>query len=127
MYNKKRVGFLLIITLFILLMAPSVFALIAEFLYGGGLELLEPVTLYKSSQFWRNAIHFFLFFFIISAIARTFVIFHWGENKEDKLKFFFVAVGLLGGLSLAFLFDQLNWSLLNFGWIFLILVIILLV
>ncbi|HLC86191.1 MAG TPA: hypothetical protein VJG30_02815 [Candidatus Nanoarchaeia archaeon] len=125
MYNKKRVGLLLVLSLFILLLVQSAFALFAEYLYFGGFDLFDPITSYYGSPGFRNVFHFLLFFFLISGIAKAFVGIHWGEDKVQKLSFLYIALGVLGGFSLSLLFFQYNWSIAGFGWLFFLLIIFL--
>lgn len=113
MQKEKRVGFLLVVTLFLLILIPSVFALFESIYY----TLISPVdlqTLYYAWQTWIDASVFFLIFASIARIAYTRI---YGEKGEEPpgATGLYLGIGLFASLGLTLLERRMGWSLLNFG------------
>ena len=123
MLFTKRVKILLAlaISLFAIPEAFALFEGVYSIFYGG---LFDPVQAYvQYNGFFRNAVHFVVFFYIFHAISEFFVVKQYGEEaKESKLP---MGIGLLGAISLTALFFQNQWTLVGFAPLYLILGIVL--
>ena len=119
MLFEKRVKILiaLIIGIFIIPDTLALFENLYGVFYGG---MFDPVQVYtQSNGFFRNAVHFIVFFYIFHAISEFFVVKQYGDTaKESKLP---IGLGLLGAVSLTALFFQNQWTLIGFAPLYLIL------
>src|SRR3989338_2644156 len=119
MLFEKRVKILiaLIIGIFIIPDTLALFENLYGVFYGG---MFDPVQVYtQSNGFFRNEVHFIVFFYIFHAISEFFVVKQYGDTaKERKLP---IGLGLLCAVSLTALFFQNQWTLIGFAPLYLIL------
>ncbi len=119
---KKRAGLIVVLSLFLLLFIPNVFALLESFyplLYG-------PTDLVQLYQQWQSWADFIIFFLIFASAARIGYSRIYGEHGKEPAGAtgLYVGIGLFSSVGLVLLFRQYGWSLLNFGPLILIVLVL---